>query len=340
MIAIKPFTGNPLEWDGFVARSPGATFCHLFAWREIMSEALGHECFHLVATDDDGAWCGVLPFVRVKSPLLGHYLVSMPFLNAGGPLGSKEAEAELVAWAVREAQRSRADLLELRSRRLVESAPRQSNRKITVQLPLPDAPQKLWAAFPSKLRSQIRRPLKAGFEARFGAEQREPFYDVYAHTMHRLGTPALPPILFARIAALMPDITEFGVVYLGDTPVAAGCGFRWNGEFELMWAGALHEHNRDAPNMLLYWAFMERMIASGTGVFDFGRCTAGGGTHGFKRQWGGSDVALPWAQWSPHNVTATPSPDKPIFRFASNCWKQLPHAVTNRVGPLIATRLP
>jgi serine/alanine adding enzyme len=340
VIAIKPFTGDARTWDDFVGQSPGATYCHLFAWREIMSEALGHECFHLVATDDSGTWLGALPFVRVRSPLLGHYLVSMPFLNSGGPLGTQDAERELVAWAVREARRSRADLLELRSRRVVESAPRQSNRKITVQLQLPDAPEKLWAAFPSKLRSQIRRPVKAGFETRFGPGEREPFYEVYARTMHRLGTPELPPILFERIAALLPDIAEFGVVYLRGKPVAAGCGFRWHGEFELQWAGALHEHNRDAPNMLLYWSFMERMIALETKVFDFGRCTAGGGTHGFKRQWGGSDVALPWAQWSPNNVTSTPSPDRPIFRLASNCWKQLPHAVTARVGPLIATRLP
>jgi serine/alanine adding enzyme len=340
VIAIKPFAGDARAWDAFVERSPGATYCHLFAWREIMSEALGHECFHLVASSEDGEWAGVLPMVRVRSPLLGHYLVSMPFLNSGGPLGTPEAERELVAWAVCEAQRSRVDLLELRSRRLVTSAPRQSNRKITVQLPLPDAPEKLWASFPSKLRSQVRRPLKAGFETRFGAGEREPFCEIYGRTMHRLGTPALPPILFARIAALLPGIVEFGVVYLKGKPVAAGCGFRWRGEFELQWAGALSEHNRDAPNMLLYWAFMERMIAAGTKVFDFGRCTPGGGTHGFKRQWGGSDVALPWAQWSPKNVMATPSPERPLFRFAANCWKQLPHAVTARVGPLIATRLP
>jgi FemAB-related protein (PEP-CTERM system-associated) len=340
VIAVRPFTGDALEWDAYVERTPGATYCHLSGWRDIMSAALGHECFQLVATDEHGATVGALPLVRVRSPLLGHYLVSMPFLNSGGPLGTPDAERALVDWAVREAQRSGADLLELRSRRMVESAPRQSNRKITVQLPLPDTSEKLWAAFPSKLRSQIKKPMKAGYETRFGTAEREPFYEVYARTMHRLGTPALPAALFERVASVLPGIVEFGAVYLHGVPVAAGCGFTWRGEFELQWAGALSEHNRDAPNMLLYWSFMERMIAAGVRVFDFGRCTPGGGTHGFKRQWGGSDVALPWGQWSPKNVTATPSPERPLFRFASNCWKQLPHAFVSRVGPLIATRLP
>lgn len=340
MISVERFEGPACEWDGYVGWTPGATYCHLYAWREIMSDVLGHECFNLVATDEQGAWHGVLPIVRVKSPLLGHYLVSMPFLNSGGPLGTQAAECELMAWAVGEARRSRADLLELRSRQLLSSAPRQSNRKITVRLALPESKELLWNAFPSKLRSQIRRPTKAGLTSRFGPDQREAFADIYARTMHRLGTPALPSALFEKIAALFPDIVEFGVVYRGDEPVAAGCGFRWHDEFELQWAGALREHSETAPNMLLYWSFMERMITRGVKVFDFGRCTPGGGTHGFKRQWGGADVALPWAQWSPRNVSAPPSPDRPLFRFAANCWKRMPRALATRVGPLIATQIP
>ncbi len=340
MISIQAFAGDAREWDGFVEWAPGATYCHLHAWREIMSDVLGHECFYLTALDPSGKWHGILPMIRVRNPLLGHYLVSMPFLNSGGPVGTLDAESAFMAWAVREARRTRADLLEFRSRRIVASAPRHSNRKISVRLPLPPVADDLFKAFPSKLRSQIRRPIKEGLVTRFGAGERAAFFDIYERTMHRLGTPALPAALFERIAKALPDVVEFGTVYRGDEPVAAGCGFKWHGEFELQWAGALVEHSAVAPNMLLYWSFMERMIAGGVTTFDFGRCSPGGGTHQFKRQWGGADVALPWAQWSPRNVTATPSPERPLMRFAASCWKRLPHAVTARVGPLIATQLP
>jgi FemAB-related protein (PEP-CTERM system-associated) len=340
VISVHEFTGDAREWDGFVEWAPHATYCHLYAWREIMSDALGHEVKQLVAVEGDGSWRGVLPLVRVKNPLLGHYLVSMPFLNSGGPLGTPDAEGVLVWQAVREAERSGADLLELRSRTLVTSAPRQSNRKITVKLPLPAESELLWKAFPSKLRSQIKKPIKEGLETRFGADQREAFYEIYSRTMHRLGTPALPAVLFERIAKVFPAIVEFGVVYRKAEPVAAGCGFNWHGEFELQWAGSLREHSAVAPNMLLYWSFMERMIGLGVHTFDFGRCSPGASTHGFKRQWGGADVPLPWAQWSPRNVTATPSPDRPLFRLASSCWRRLPRSIASRVGPLIATQLP
>jgi len=59
---------------------------------------------------------GVLPLVRVRSPLLGHYLVSMPFLNAGGPIGSPGAVAALGEHATLLARRRDVDLLELRTR--------------------------------------------------------------------------------------------------------------------------------------------------------------------------------------------------------------------------------
>jgi len=92
--------------------------------------------------------------------------------------------------------------------------------------------------------------------------------------------------------------------------------------------------------MLLYWSFMSHLIERGVRQFDFGRCTPGGGTHRFKQQWGGADVPLPWAQWTSRNVTAPPTPDRPVFRVAAACWRRLPLALTNAIGPIIARRLP
>src|SRR5207247_15197 len=118
--------------------------------------------------------------------------------------------------------------------------------------------------------------------------------------------PVLPRAFFERLATTFGGLVVFGAVYRGAQPIAAGCGFAWRDEFEMTWASSLREHNRSAPNMLLYWSFMEQMIARGMRVFDFGRCTAGSGTHRFKQQWGGADVPLPWLQWSSRNTAATP----------------------------------
>lgn len=337
---VVEFDGSVSRWDGVVERAPGGSYCQLAGWRGIMDEVFGHETLFRVAVDDRGEWRAVLPLVRVKAPIIGHYLVSMPFLNAGGPAGDAAGVSALCDWAVGEARRSGADLLELRAPSMMQAELRPSNRKLTVRLPLPEDPDALFKSFTSKLRSQVRRPTKDGLHADFGDDQRDAFYLVFSETMRALGTPTLPHAFFAALSAQFRGKVEFGVVYSGKQPVAAGCGFTWRDEFELHWAGALRAFNRSSPNMLLYWEFMRRAIANGARSFNFGRCSAGSGTHAFKRQWGGVDAPLPWLQWSRGDMTAPPTADKPIYRIAAACWRRLPLGVANAVGPRIARVLP
>ena len=338
-LELLSLDGDTAAWDEFVRAADQSSFCHLSAWREIFEEVLGAQCLYRAAVDTD-RWQGVLPLVRVRSRMFGHYLVSLPFLNDGGPLGTQAARGRLATAAVDDARRSGADLLELRVRDGAGLDLAVSSRKITVVLPLPQDAQQLFQQFPAKLRSQIRRPMKEGLTVRFGADQCEPFYEVFARTMRDLGTPVLPRAFFQRIAAAFPDVALFGVVYRGTEPLAAGCGFVWRDEFELTWAGALRESRRIAANMLLYWSFMQQVIGRGVRLFNFGRCTPGGGTHLFKRQWGGVDLPLPWGQWSPRAVSATPSPERPVYRAAAAVWRRLPLSIVNRLGPRLARRLP
>jgi FemAB-related protein (PEP-CTERM system-associated) len=339
-LTILALDGGTGSWDEFVARAEGGSFCHLAGWRDIFSDVLGAECLYRVATGPSGEWQGILPLVRVKSWIFGHYLVSVPFLNYGGPLGSAVAQRRLAEEAVTEARRSRADLLELRTRSAGDLDLPVSTRKITVVLELPADPEALSKSFPSKLRSQIRRPMKEGLTTRFGRDQLEPFYDVLAHTMRDLGTPVLPRALFERVAQAFSEFVVFGVVYRGDEPLAGGCGFVWRDEFEMTWAGALRASRPLAANMLLYWAFMEQMIAREVRAFNFGRCTPGGGTHQFKRQWGGADVPLPWYQYAPAGLKGTPSPGDAAYSWGSRLWRWLPLPIANRLGPRLVRGLP
>jgi serine/alanine adding enzyme len=339
-ISVEEFRGNTAEWDRYVRGSVQGTFCHLSGWREIITGVLGHECHYFVARDDSGECQGVLPLARVRSRLFGDYLLSMPFLNYGGPIGTPEAEHQLGRHAQQLAQQLRVKLLELRTRHGACSELQTTDRKVTVLLPLPASAEALMARFPSKLRSQIRRPIKEGMEVRFGADQRDAFYAVFARNMRDLGTPVLPRRLFDELARVFAREVVFCAVYYEGEPVAAGCGFIWGEEFELTWASSLREHSQRAPNMLLYWGLMQHMIGLGLGVFNFGRCTPDGGTHRFKLQWGGETVPLPWLHWSPTGTAAPPSPDRPLFEIATRIWSRMPLAMANTIGPFLARSLP
>ena len=341
-LRVERCDAPPEGWDELLETSPRANFCHLPGWREVMEGALGHDYSALVARDTGGAVVAGLPLVEVRSRIFGHYLVSMPFLNYGGPVGSAAGCRALIDEATGMARELAVDLLELRAREAFDQPHPVNERKVTVLLELPDDPEVLFKdQFRSKLRSQIRRPMKEGMEVRFGHDQIEPFYRVFAENMRDLGTPVLPKTLFDRIGEVFGEVAVFGVVYAGEEPVAGGAGFQWGDEFELTWASSLRAWNRQAPNMLLYWGLMERAIEEGVGVFNFGRCTPGGGTHRFKAQWGGEDHVLPWIQVTPSGEpAATPNPEQGKYRAATQLWSKLPVGVTRVVGPWLARQIP
>lgn len=343
VVSIGRYDHGDVAWNRFVAASRDSTYCHLAQWREVMADVLGQEPVYLAASDDAGDLVGALPLVRVRSRLFGHFLVSMPFVNYGGPLAAERAVRDALASAAANlARASGADLLELRTHRDPPHGLRVSERKVTVRLPLPETADALWnGVFRAKLRSQIRRPQKDGMTFVAGREELvEPFYEVFSRNMRDLGTPVLPRAFFTRLARVFPHECLFGVVEHSGRPVAAGCGFLWSGSFEITWASSLREHNSSSPNMLLYWGLMETVIARGAKVFDFGRCSPGGSTHRFKLQWGGTEEPLPWAQWSPRSLDATPSPDRGVYRHAVRAWQRLPVPVANLLGPFFARRIP
>jgi len=332
---------RPEEWDGFVRASEGWTSFHLSAWKPLIERVFGHECLFLEARNDAGTLEGVLPLVRVKSRLFGHYLVSMPFVNYGGPLGSAEAIQALVTHASELARHDRVALLELRSKIPLPIDLPVSHRKLTVILDLPPGGvEPLKKALGAKLRSQIKRPEKEGVTVSFGADQVDPFFDVFSRHMRDLGTPTQPRTLFRGLADAFGDDVWFGCAWHQGTPIACGAGFRFGNEFEMTWASALAQYNKISPNMMLYWSFMERATGLGLARFNFGRCSPDSGTHKFKRQWGSHDEPLWWYQQAASAEAKTPSPDDGAYSWGPRVWRHLPLPLATAMGPHIVRYIP
>jgi FemAB-related protein (PEP-CTERM system-associated) len=339
VINVRLFEGSAQEWDDFARRQVGYTHFSRLAWRSVMSSVFGHQCLYMEARES-GVLVGILPLVRVRSMVFGHYLVSMPFLNYGGPLGTNVGIAALVAEATALAKREKVKLLELRSRVPLDIPLPASHRKITVILDLPEEPTALFKSFDAKLRSQIRRPQKAGVTVRVGRDQLAPFFSVFSRHMRDLGTPTLPLSFFREVAETFPVDCWFACAYLEGKPIASGCGFHFGDEFEMTWASSLRTHNREAPNMLVYWTLMEQAIAAGVRRFNFGRCTPGSGTHRYKMQWGGREEPLWWYGVGLKEGAKTPSPDDSAFRFGPTVWRRLPESIATAFGPSIVRWLP
>ncbi len=329
-------------WDEYAGRAASATLYHLYGWRRVVEDTFGHRTHYLAARGADGV-LGVLPLVELRSRLFGHMLVSMPFFNYGGICADGEpARQALLHAGIELAETRRADFVEIRHDDDWESGLPTKTAKVSMRLTLPGSPEELWKSFPSKLRSQVDRPRKAGMTATLGGrELLDAFYEVFSTNMRDLGTPVYPKSFFRAILDAFPDRTWVGAVHLEGKPVAAGflAGFR--DRLEIPWASSVRAYNRSSPNMLLYWTCLEFASRSGYRVFDFGRSTPGEGTYRFKAQWGAVAHPLHWHYWL-RNGGALPqvNPKNPKYQLAIELWKRLPLGVTRQIGPRIVKYIP
>jgi FemAB-related protein (PEP-CTERM system-associated) len=340
-LTVRSFEGTPAQWDAFVAEQDGAKHFHRYGWRQVLERVYGHECISLGAYRADGTLDGVLPLVRVKSVLFGHFLVSMPFLDYGGPLGTDDAVHALTAHASALARESGAALLEFRSARPLAVDLACSHRKIVVVNDLtPGDPEAVWKAFPSKIRVGVRKAQKNGVEVRIGHDQVRAFFDVFSFHMRDLGTPTHRLEFFEAVADAFPDSSWFGAAYLNGQPISCKAGFYFRGEMQMLWASQLNMYKSLQPNMLMTWSFMEQASKLGASRYNFGRCTPGSNTHTFKRHWGGHDEPLYWYQLARGGVAKTPSPDDAAYAWGPRIWKKLPVRVTTALGPHIVKYIP
>jgi FemAB-related protein (PEP-CTERM system-associated) len=337
------------RWNGFVLAHPEAEKYHLYGWRRVIVKSFGHPTHYLLA-ETGGETRGVLPLAQIKSRLFGHFLVSLPFFNYGGVLAADtEAEKALFHRAVELARELGAQHLEVRH--LAPLAWFSANgagghyftrrHKVSLRLALPGSAEALWNSLRSKLRSQVRKPLKEGCTAAVGgAELVGEFYRVFAQNMRDLGTPVYSRRLFESVLAEFPGAARIGVVRHQGQPIAAGLVMGFRDILEVPWASSLRAHSRLAPNMLLYWSLLEFACQAGYRRFDFGRSSPESPACRFKEQWGAQPVALSWHYWSAEGRVADLSPGNSRFGLAIALWRRLPLGLANSLGPGIVKYLP
>jgi len=329
--------------DDYVRNKSISNLYHDYRWGTIIEKCFGHKYHFLLSEKIDGAINGVLPFVHMKSWSFGNFIVSMPFFNYGGVCADDDSVRDhLIAEAVRMAKDLKVHHIEFRQENSFQNGFPEKTIKVSMRLDLPGSSDDLWKSFPSKLRSQIKVPQKAGMTARIGGiDELESFYDVFSENMRHLGTPVYPKRFFRNILDEFPTNTWICSVYMGDVPVASGFLAGFKKRLEIPWASSLRKHNRFSPNMLLYWSCLKFACEKGFTIFDFGRSTVDESTYRFKEQWGAAPTPMIWSYWV-RNEGKMPdiTPRNRKYHFAIGIWKKLPLSVTRMIGPRIIRNIP
>lgn len=342
-VALLDTAADAALWDAFVLSQPDASGYHTLAWREVVTLVFGHPTFYLMAKDDHDTVRGVLPLVLTRSPLFGSFLTSLAFFNYGGVLAEdQKAAEELLDRAGDLARELGADHIELRQAAPLETDWPVSHHKVSMRLALPSDSEALFKAYPSKLRSQIRRGQKEGMEVRIGSgELLNDYYEVFSRCMRDLGTPVYKKEFFRAITDAFPKETRLCVVSLQGKPLAAGLVYGFRRVLEIPWAASDKRYGRLAPNMFLYHTVLEYACREGFAEFDFGRSSIDSGTYRFKQQWGAQPRPLYWYYWlADGRDIPRLNPDNPKFKMAISLWRHLPLFAANLIGPHIVKYLP
>ena len=236
-------------WDEYVFKKQSSIY-HDSRWSQLIKKVFGHESYYLMAVENEKV-VGVFPLVQLKSLLFGNFLISMPYFNYGGVVAdTQEIMHSLISSAHELSDELGCSHIEMRfdSEQAIELPSRTD--KITMLLGLPDDPEDLWQNLGSKIRAQVKRPIREGVEFLTGGQELlDDFYYVFSTNMRDLGTPVYSRQFFREMLNTFNDNSFIGVVRLNGEAVGAGFLIGNNGKLEIPWASTLRKFNRLGVNM-------------------------------------------------------------------------------------------
>jgi len=328
-------------WDAFVAAQEDATFFHRSPWRRVIERSLGHKTHYLCAWRG-ARLAGILPLVHVRSLLFGHSLVSLGFGVYGGIVAADDAAAEALAAAAAALGRSLGvGHVELRNLKEARAGwQTKPDLYFTFSRALAKDRDANLKAIPRKKRADLRKAIdNKALTVEVGADL-EVFFRIYAESVRNLGTPVLPKRFYAAILEAFGDAVEVSAVRGPEGPVAALMTFYFTDRVRPYYGGATAAARPLHAYDLQYWRLMERAVARGATVFDFGRSKRGTGAYDYKTYWGFEPTPLAYEF---HLLKGGELPDvnplNPKYRLMIETWRRLPLAVANLIGPFVARQL-
>ena len=209
----------------------------------------------------------------------------------------------------------------------------------TFRKPLHADPERNLLAIPRTQRAMVRKGIALGLDSTIDADTVR-FFDCYADSVHRLGTPVFSRRYFALLQQVFGDDCEVLCVQRAGQPVCAVLSFRFRDEILPYYGGGGAQARALAGNDFMYWEVMRRACANGCALFDFGRSKYGTGSFAFKKNWGFEPQPLHY-DYQLHRGSALKDvqPLNPRFQLFIKAWRMLPLPLANALGPHIVRQL-
>ena len=341
IVQLTPTNYN--VWDEFVKTHSEGTLFHSSLWKEIIERSFDYNSYYFMALEDDQVQ-GILPLFHVKGWLSGNALISTPFAVYGGILANHlPAQQALLRAAQDLAQQFRAHYIELRHRGelSLDGLHTKDSVYATFIKKMPEQVEDIYQELPKEARRMVRKGRQHDLELTFESHNLDQFYNIYAVSVQKFGTPVFPKKLFRNCFDVLEDQTSMLYVYKNGNAIAAVLSFYYKDTVYPYYAGMLPEAKTLAPHNLMYLTLMEQARNSGYSTFDFGRSKLGTGAAKFKEHMGLEPTPLPYQFYL---KTGRELPNKnqtnSTYALASNVWKRLPLGMTKLIGPHVVKLFP
>jgi len=328
-------------WNDFVERQClEATFCHMAQWQTVMEKVFKHRSYFLYL-EQDGAIAAVLPMALVQSRLFGNALVSTPFCVYGGCAAVDEQSRQTLQDHARDLAGTLAvDYLELRyQNRTNADWPCKDSLYVTFRKAIDEDVEQNMKNIPRKQRAMVRKGIQAGLRCEQDQDVNR-FFDVYASSVHGMGTPVFSKKYFQVLQEVFGRQCEMSIAHKDGDVNAAVMSFYFRDQVLPYYGGGYAVARKNKAFDFMYWDLMRRSCEKGITWYDYGRSKVGTGSYSFKKNWGFEPQPLHYEfQLIKSKSIPDINPLNPKYQMFIAAWKRLPLAVTKVLGPHIVRNL-
>lgn len=335
--------GREPGWNQFVNDHSEATVFHTLAWRNAVRASFKHDTEYLLAIRDNRIE-GVLPLFLLRGPVIGRMLVSVPYAVGGGIIAQNpEAAAALISAARRTANDHNCSSVDLRSSKASVPDVVVNTRYLSFERELPENVEDVAEWLPRKARAVVRNAhSKFGLTCESEPDSLRVVWELYCRNMRRLASINYPYRFFESLKREFGDQCWLSVVRRDGRPVAGLLTLTFRERVVPYFFGCEPDARTCGAANLIYFNVMEKGVADGFRIFDFGRSRRDNtGSCDFKRFHGFEARPLEYQR-----ITLTASrpvdltPTNPALGLIRSIWPRLPMSVTRPAGEFLSQYIP
>ncbi len=300
---------------------------------------------HYFAAKENEEIKTIFPFYYIKNLLLGKKIISVAFLEYGGPCGDAKYVVDIVNHVygkypainyieVREGVEGYDIVLSRLMKRSTDY------KRFVLKL---TSEEQILKNVDKQKKKALRKAENSGIKVRdVPEEELKVLYRLYLKNMRAFGSPPYSKKFFVNFYKQIVK-NKFGKVvgsYYNNKLISALLGYCYKDRIHIVIAMSDKKYINYRPNEVMHWHFIKYGLDNKYKYFDFGRVREESGQFRFKKEWGcelkplNHYYLLVKDKELPHM-----DPNNPKYRLLINIWRIMPLFITRIIGPWLRTGL-